>query len=333
MSLDQQKKTRLQGKIPSLCLKTRSCIERILPVYEVDDMRSLKYSSTEFQIITQVVRQFKAVSEFHFAIVTVTRHTAIEGWIWTIYFPLTQRTFTVTFFYSDLIELKDTFERLLSMDPDADPESEEAKFKYEVRLWTEIVKSTQLVQNASKDIVLMVEGFSESIKELLYQSYVYNEKSKDLYFMEVTVKSFSNYVTDIARAFPCIDLKDDTQSKDYTVSLRAYSMAKEQWIKDYQPLVEVIAMLKQDGIQWSSETVDPETGKLMSKTQGVDPEQLMEVSNSTTNFYYSMIRNAAVLMSNKIKFADKPKVDKEVRKRKMTYDIQQILKAKKEELK
>jgi hypothetical protein len=83
------------------------------------------------------------------------------------------------------------------------------------------------------DIVLRVDSFSESVKELLYQTYLYNENSKDLYFLEVTLKSFSNYVTDMKKAFPCIDLSDENQSKDYTVSLRAYSMAKEQWIKDY----------------------------------------------------------------------------------------------------
>ena len=59
------------------------------------------------------------------------------------------------------------------------------------------------------DIVLKVDSFSESIKELLYQTYIYNEKSKDLYYMEVTIKSFSNYVTEMNKAFPCIDLKDD----------------------------------------------------------------------------------------------------------------------------
>lgn len=56
---------------------------------------------------------------------------------------------------------------------------------------------------------------------------------------------------------------------------------------------------------------------------------MMEVSKNATNFYYSMIRNAAVLMANKITFADKPKQNQEVRKRKLTYDMQQILKAKK----
>jgi hypothetical protein len=199
----------------------------------------------------------------------------------------------------------------------------------EVALWTKIINATELIPNMMGDIVLKVDSFSESIKELLYQTYIYNEKSKDLYFMEVTFKSFSNYVTEMKKAFPCIDLKNDKQSKDYTVSLRAYSMAKEQWIKDYQPLGEVISMLKQDGIQWSTEK-STET-KIISETGGVDPDELMEISKSTTNFYYSMIRNAAVLMANKISFADKPKQSQEVRKRKMTYDLQQILKAKKEQ--
>jgi hypothetical protein len=35
-----------------------------------------------------------------------------------------------------------------------------------------------------------------------------------------------------------------------------------------------------------------------------------------------MIRNAAVLMANKITFSDKPKQNQEVRKRKLTYDLQ-----------
>lgn len=188
-------------------------------------------------------------------------------------------------------------------------------------MWTRIVNATELLPNMMGDIVLKVDSFSESIKELLYQTYLYNEKSKDLYFMEVTFKSFSNYVTNMKDAFPCIDLNNEKQSKDYTISLRAYSMAKEQWIKDYQPLGEVIAMLKQDGIQWTSEEHQAD-GKIASKSSGVDPAQLMEVSKNATNFYYSMIRNAAVLMANKITFADQPKQNQEVRKRKLTYDLQ-----------
>lgn len=56
MSLDAQKKARLNGKIPKLCLRTRLAIEKVLPVYEIADLRSLKYSSREYRIITQVVK-------------------------------------------------------------------------------------------------------------------------------------------------------------------------------------------------------------------------------------------------------------------------------------
>jgi hypothetical protein len=63
-------------------------------------------------------------------------------------------------------------------------------------------------------------------------------------------------------------------------------------------------MLKQDGIQWTSE--ETKDGKVASKSTGVDPNQLMEVSKNATNFYYSMIRSAAVLMGNKITFAERP---------------------------
>ncbi len=77
------------------------------------------------------------------------------------------------------------------------------------------------------DYILRVDSYNELIKELLYQTYLYNDNSKDLYFMEVTFKSFSNYVTDLKHSFPCLNLKDEKKSKEYTISLRAYSLAKE----------------------------------------------------------------------------------------------------------
>jgi hypothetical protein len=66
-----------------------------------------------------------------------------------------------------------------------------------VALWTQIVNATELLPNMMGDIVLKVDSFSESIKELLYSTYLYNEKAKEIYYMEVTIKSFSNYVTEI----------------------------------------------------------------------------------------------------------------------------------------
>jgi hypothetical protein len=101
--LDAEKKQRINGKVPKLCLRTKLAVEKVLPVYEANDLRALKYCSCEHRVITQVTRIFASVSPFHFAIVTVTQHEAIESWIWTIYFPMTQRTFTVTFYQSDLI--------------------------------------------------------------------------------------------------------------------------------------------------------------------------------------------------------------------------------------
>jgi hypothetical protein len=48
----------------------------------------------------------------------------------------------------------------------------------------------------------------------------------------------------------------------------------------------------------------------------------MEVSRKATVFYYSMIRASAVLMANKITFSTRPEQKSEVKKRKMTYDLQ-----------
>jgi len=49
-----------------------------------------------------------------------------------------------------------------------------------------------------------------------------------------------------------------------------------------------------------------EDGQIQTKNDAADKDQILEVSNKTTTFYYSMIRNAAVLMANKITFAERP---------------------------
>lgn len=179
-----------------------------------------------------MVRLFKDISAYHFCIITVTKHEAFEAWIWTLYFPLTQRTFTVTFFLSDIAALDSRIFRKMEDNESA------------AGFWTKIVNATKLEFNEMRDITLKVDSFSESIKELLYQTYLYNESSKDFYFIEVIIKPNANYVIDMSLAFPSINLADETQVKDYKIQLRAYSLAKEQWIKDYQPLGEVIALLK-----------------------------------------------------------------------------------------
>lgn len=67
----------------------------------------------------------------------------------------------------------------------------------EAALWTSIVNTIDLQVNQIGDIIVRVDTYSEAIKELLYSTYAYNDKSKDIYFVEVTLKSFSNYVTDM----------------------------------------------------------------------------------------------------------------------------------------
>lgn len=71
---------------------------------------ALRITSTQQKILASKVKIFKSLSPFHFAVVTVTLHDAMECWIWTIYLPTTQRTFIATFYASDLLNInKDIF--------------------------------------------------------------------------------------------------------------------------------------------------------------------------------------------------------------------------------
>lgn len=107
-------------------------------------------------------------------------------------------------------------------------------------------------------------------------------------------------MTDISKALPAIKLSDSEATKDYTISLRAFSLAKEQWIKDYQPISEVIKLLQQEGM----------------------------LTEDLRSFYYSMMRNAAVLLASKIVFQANPAQNVEIKKRKITYQVQNIINAK-----
>jgi len=81
----------------------------------------------------------------------------------------------------------------------------------------------------------MVESFKEPLKEILHSDNIYNENAQDIFFMEVTIKFNNNFVTDVLNSFMPIDL----HSKDvnsYQICLRAYSLTRNIWIKDYQPL-------------------------------------------------------------------------------------------------
>lgn len=51
-------------------------------------------------------------------------------------------------------------------------------------------------------------------------------------FMEVVIKDYSNYVTDVETPFSAITIVQDEVRK-YTFSVRAYSLTRNIWIKDF----------------------------------------------------------------------------------------------------
>ena len=44
---------------------------------------------------------------------------------------------------------------------------------------------------------MRIDTYAEPVRELLFSTYAYNENAKDIFYMEITVKSYSNYVTDV----------------------------------------------------------------------------------------------------------------------------------------
>ena len=113
-------------------------------------------------------------------------------------------------------------------------------------------------------------------------------------FMEVVLKNFSNYVTDVEAPFPAIELKQD-EVRRYTFAVRAYSLTRNVWIKDFQPLFEVIAMLRRENYY-------------------VEDMQY---------FYYTMLKDTACLLSHKIIFSDEA-TTVEVKKRRLVYDFKSV---------
>jgi hypothetical protein len=67
----------------------------------------------------------------------------------------------------------------------------------------------------------------------------------DIFFMEVTLKSYNNYVTDVRYSFYPLDMDTD-ELKEYTIGIRAYSLTRNIWIKDFQSLTEVVRILKKE---------------------------------------------------------------------------------------
>ena len=49
--------------------------------------------------------------------------------------------------------------------------------------------------------MIVVDNFKEPLKEVLHIDHVYNENAEDIFFMEITLKNFNNYVTDVNNSF------------------------------------------------------------------------------------------------------------------------------------
>lgn len=148
----------------------------------------------------------------------------------------------------------------------------------EVGLWTELIKRSELEMNRSGDVILKVESYKEPLKEILQQDHIYNENAKDIFFMEVTIKNSRNFVNDVRHAFPPLDISDE-DFKEYTICIRAFSLTRNIWIKDYQSLVDIIRLLKREKY----------------------------LTNEVKLIYYSMLRDAAVLLSHKMIFSEEAK--------------------------
>ena len=166
-------------------------------------------------------------------------------------------------------------------------------------LWAHLIKISRLIRNPVGDLVLQIQNFKEPLKEILFQDLVYNQSAKDMMFMEVAIKEPRNYVTDIESPFMSIRI-DPVELKNYTFAVRAYSLTRNIWIKDYQPFSEILTMLKRENY----------------------------FVEDLTYFFYCMLKDTAALLSHKIIFSEQAQTA-EVKKRKLVYDIKSIIGRKK----
>ena len=139
-----------------------------------------------------------------------------------------------------------------------------------------------------------METYREPLREILFQDHVYNESVRDIFFLEVTLKNYNNYVTDVRYAFYPLDLTSDDLN-EWTVNIRAYSLTRSIWVKDCQPLAEVINIMKREGY----------------------------LREDVKLIYYSMIKDAAILVAHKVVFSEEAAEVK--RGKKMTYDLKGMI--------
>ncbi|CDW88809.1 UNKNOWN [Stylonychia lemnae] len=285
-SLDQMKAKKHYREPPSLSLRNKLILEKELPIFSPNDSRLLKLTSSNQEVIVQMSKVFKSLLRVTYCVVTVVLYPAMECWIWQIYFLKTQRTFSVTFYPSDLFNMDHEILNNQDLGQAKSPA---------IGLWSELIKRSDLHTNNKGDIILVCETYREPLKEVLFQDHVFNENASDIFFLEVTLKSHENFVTDVRDPFYPLEVIDEYLS-EFTIGIRAFSLTRNIWIKDYQPLTEVVRILRREKY----------------------------LSSDTRLIYYSMLRDAATLISHKIVFSDEAK-NIEVKRQKLTYDIRNLL--------
>ena len=114
-------------------------------------------------------------------------------------------------------------------------------------LWRNLIQISSLEVNRLGDVHLRIDSFHEPLKEKLVQTYNYVAGLDDIFYIEVTLKSYNNFVTDVKNAYPSIN-EQDVKARELTFCIKAYSLVMKSWLKDYQPLNEVLKLLQRDGL-------------------------------------------------------------------------------------
>jgi hypothetical protein len=162
LSLNNQKKdpSKTAKQLPNLCLRCKTIREKNMPIFENNSRQVLKLFSQDMQVIIQRPKVFSAgLKKLQFVLVTVILHPSLECWIWQLYFPKNQRTFSFTIYSSDLFALDDE----ILNDPfvvDSDDPS--------TALWAHLINLSRLVKNPIGDIMIQIQNFKEPLREILF---------------------------------------------------------------------------------------------------------------------------------------------------------------------
>lgn len=146
--------------------------------------------------------------------------------------------------------------------------------------------------------MLTIDNFREPLREVLIQDHVFNENAQDIFFMEITMKTQSNFVTDVTSVFTPVD-SVSPKVNEFIIHIRAFSLTRNVWIKDHMPLSELLGVLKKENFMFGDLRL----------------------------LYFSMVRDAAILLANKIVFSEEAKTI-EIKKKTLIYDIRDITKSK-----